>query len=459
MASVLRRLSRPLRDGATYRRWTFLVLGGALLVPYVIFANALGVLIDGTGTGNALAWTVMAAATLTALVATASVPAVRVVMVTGAVELLRGPLTGVTPAPAHTWPDRWRTSAWLLAHVLVGGVVSVLSLAVPVAAVMALIAAFAGPDLLREAFGAGLPAQWRSPWAPVVAVLAVVALLYAVAGAGALLARLGPALLGPSAEQRLAAAERRAADLAARNRLARELHDSVGHALSIVTVQAAAAGRVLARDPAFAGQALRAIETQARMALEDLDHVLGLLREDAATVPQPTLTDLDRLVADTRAAGMDLSVTVGGDIGALPRVVSREAYRIVQECLTNALRHGQGAAVTLTVAVGDGRLRIAVANPLPRGAGQRRPAADGVARGGRGLRGIDERLAVLGGAMTVSDEDGRWVVSVHVPLDGSDAGPSAAHAAAQTRATAQPGSRVRAPASEPAGGDQAEAQQ
>ena len=90
--------------------------------------------------------------------------------------------------------------------------------------------------------------------------------------------------------------------LAERNRLARELHDSVGHALSIVTVQAGAAGRVLGGDPEFARQALTAIETSARNGLRDLDHVLGLLRDDAASrAPTPTLADLQRLVDSSRA--------------------------------------------------------------------------------------------------------------------------------------------------------------
>jgi signal transduction histidine kinase len=407
MPSVL----RPLTASATYRRWAFLILGGALLVPYVMLANALGVLVEGfTDDPTPLAWFVMTVGTLAAVVATASVTTVRTVMATGAKELLRGPMDQVTPGRARSWPDRLRTTGWLLAHIVIGGAISVLSLVVPIAAVIALVAPFAGPNLLRDLLGAPLPALWRAPWVPFAGVAGVLALIYLVAATGALLARLGSLLLGPSADERVAAAERRAADLAQRNRLARELHDSVGHALSVVTMQAAAANRVLADDPDFAGQALTAIESQARTALEDLDHVLGLLRHDSPTAPQPTLADLDRLLADTRAAGMDLDAAVSGDLDRVPRVVSREAYRIIQECLTNALRHAAGAPVRLRVSGADGHLDIDVRNPH---GGRTAPPTPG---GGRGLAGISERATILGGQMRVSDSGGQWRVRVRVPV-------------------------------------------
>ncbi|HSK97385.1 MAG TPA: hypothetical protein VK891_12270 [Euzebyales bacterium] len=215
-------------------------------------------------------------------------------------------------------------------------------------------------------------------------------------------------------------------------------------------MQAAAAGRVLADNPEFAGQALTAIESQARLALDDLDHVLGLLREgegerqraggrgpqgegerqraggrgpqdegerqraggrgseDTVSTPQPMLADLDGLLADVRAAGMDLDVHVTGDLDRVPRVVSREAYRIVQECLTNALRHAGTQRAILRVAATATHLSIDVRNPV---AAERRPAGDR-----RGLAGIDERVTILGGQMTTSDTDGQWQVVVRVPV-------------------------------------------
>ena len=167
-----------------------------------------------------------------------------------------------------------------------------------------------------------------------------------------LLARWAPELLGPTPEDRLAAAEARAADLAVRNRLARELHDSVGHALSAVTLQASAARRVLDSDPEFVREALAAIEDTTRRTVGELDAVLGVLRDAdspggapglrrlaSAPAPAPTLAaDLDGLLRRTRAGGLRVAAAVEADPEALPPLVSREAYRIVQEALSNALR-------------------------------------------------------------------------------------------------------------------------
>ncbi|MDQ3723521.1 MAG: histidine kinase, partial [Actinomycetota bacterium] len=213
-----------------------------------------------------------------------------------------------------------------------------------------------------------------------------------------------------SPAERLAASQRHAVHLAERNRLARELHDSVGHALSIVTVQAGAAGRVLDDDPAFAREALRNIETAARGGLRDLDHVLGLLRDDGASrTPTPTLADLARLVDSTRSAGVDVSTELTGPIDDVPQAVSREAYRIVQESLTNAARHAGHAPVSLRLSVGAHDLELELTNPIdashPRHAG-----------GGRGLNGIQERVTSLRGQVFAGPDAGRWRIAVRLPL-------------------------------------------
>lgn len=176
-------------------------------------------------------------------------------------------------------------------------------------------------------------------------------------------------------------------------------------------MQAAAGSRVIDADPAFADRALRAIEAQARGALEDLDHVLGLLRDPTTTAPQPTLDDLDALLTTTRSADVAVTAEVTGDLARLPRALSRETYRIIQECLTNAVRHAGRVPVGIRLAVTERALELDVTNQLTRRAGVWR------AGGGRGLDGIRERVALLRGEMSAAADDGSWRVRVRVPLE------------------------------------------
>jgi signal transduction histidine kinase len=182
----------------------------------------------------------------------------------------------------------------------------------------------------------------------------------------------------------------------------------VGHALSVVTLQAGAARRTLQQNPAFAERALGAIEESARAALDDLDHVLGLLREEqAGRTPQAGLGELPALVETTRLAGTEVGFDVRGELSAVPRVVSREVYRILQECLTNAVRHAGGVPVTVSVDVARDRLVAKVANPLGTASQHR--------SGGRGVRGMAERAAMLGGELSAGPVGERWEVTVRVP--------------------------------------------
>ncbi|MFE4976756.1 sensor histidine kinase, partial [Kitasatospora sp. NPDC056651] len=252
---------------------------------------------------------------------------------------------------------------------------------------------------------------------PVLGLGVLLLILGTNTACGALLAHWAPALLGPTPEERVAAAERRATVLAQRNRLARELHDSVGHALSAVGIQAAAASRVLRGNPDFAAEALAAIEETARAAVAELDTVLGLLREEdpeAAEPAGPTLAGLDDLLRQLGRAGVAVDAELAPGLASLPPAVSREAYRIVQEGLTNVLRHAGPAPAGLRVALTDGRIEIELTNPL----GAARPSRPG---GGRGLRGIGERAAALRGGSTAGPgEDGTtWRLAVWLPVGGT----------------------------------------
>ena len=192
-------------------------------------------------------------------------------------------------------------------------------------------------------------------------------------------------------------AEERAAAAAAeeRARLARELHDAVSHSLASIVMQAGGAQDVLRRDPDRASAALGSIERTAREGLGEMRRLLGLLGGsdgDAPRDPQPGLARLGELVDGARQAGLDVDAAVEGPERPLPPAVDLSAYRIVQEALTNAMKHGGRCRATVTVRYGAEALDLEVADD---GRGSDAPAS---AKGaGRGLAGMRERVGVLGG--------------------------------------------------------------
>ncbi|MFB7087638.1 sensor histidine kinase [Streptomyces sp. NPDC056296] len=405
-------------------RWIHLILGGALAMPYVLVGSVVvGPVAGDADVFRSLSLQLASFAFGLPLAAVTSLFPLTRTLESGVVRWLCGvEADRLAYGPARTKGEKGRTAAWFTLHLGTGGIIAGMSLAVPPFAA-ALIALPFVPALRDER--AGLPGVLHHTWAlalaPVAGVAMLVALAGCAAGCGALLARWAPALLGPSPADRVAAAEARAADLAVRNRLARELHDSVGHALSAVTLQASAARRLLDTDPEFAREALAAIEDTTRRTVGELDAVLGVLRDGDApgTAPAPTLAaDLDGLLRRTRAGGLRVAATVATDPEALPPLVSREAYRIVQEGLSNALRHAGGqVAVALRVDVLDDHLRITVENPLGEageaGGTSRRPG------GGHGLRGIADRARLLGGAAEAGSVEGAWRLHVRLPLKGT----------------------------------------
>lgn len=413
-AMVVRRAGRSLVRGSTYLRWVYLLLGAALVLAFILVDSSLVALVGATGAPSIVKVVLGVAIVLLPPVALGFLPAVREVEAV-AVESLLGVTIGERPVgPARDWRQRGRGAGWFLLHLLTGGIVGITStFGLPLAVLLA-VAPFR--ETGRHQFLPGIEyrvrGDWHDVWLPVIGLLGIVVPLALAAGFGALLARWAPEVLGPTAAERIELLERRTTTLVERNRLARELHDSVGHALSLVTLQAAAANRVLDTDKEFARTALAAIEESARAALTDLDHVLGLLRDDrASTLPQLTLDDLPRLVEATRAGGVRIDLDTEGMLAEVPAAVSREAYRIVQEGITNAVRHAGLRSGDLTVDIeiraDPGRLHLTVANPL-----------DGTSRnrgGGRGLAGIRERVAVLRGQVEAAAEDGRWRLVVMLP--------------------------------------------
>jgi signal transduction histidine kinase len=211
-------------------------------------------------------------------------------------------------------------------------------------------------------------------------------------------------------ERRLAAAEER-------TRIARDLHDSAGHAINVILVQAGAARLLQDRDPARARTAIETIEDVARETLGEIDRFVRVLREDGsgraagAVEPPPGLAALASLVERHRDAGLEVDVHEEGAPRPLPQAVDHAAYRILQESLTNAARHGRGRA-DVRLAFGEVGLELTVENPSD----PARPRSTGL-----GLVGMRERATLLGGALEAVAADGVFRVVARLPYDIGDA--------------------------------------
>ncbi|MGH3879241.1 MAG: sensor histidine kinase [Actinophytocola sp.] len=216
-------------------------------------------------------------------------------------------------------------------------------------------------------------------------------------------------------EKQVSAAERTRRSLVEeRTRIARELHDVVAHHMSMITVQAETARYRLEGLPEPAVDELTGIASRARGSLTELRGLLSALRDDQdapALAPQPTLADLDELVDRINAAGTPVRLSVTGDSTGLPDVLHLTAYRIVQEALSNVVRHAAGAPTTVDISVG-GELTVEVVNARPAHPTTR----DGE---GHGLVGLRERATLLGGTFEVDQPDGGWRVRATLPVPGA----------------------------------------
>ena len=206
--------------------------------------------------------------------------------------------------------------------------------------------------------------------------------------------------------------ERRRELLAAeRMRIARDLHDIVGHGLGAITVQAGAARMAVAAGAeADATESLAAIESAGRGMLREVRWLVGLLREDGG---HPVVADVPELVGNARRSGLEVALSVSGDLESVPPVAGEAAYRIVQEALTNVVRHGGGGAADVRVAVDDA-LDLRIIDHREDGA-DREGAAKFVE--GNGVRGMRERAAAAGGTLQAGPSpDGGWTVRALLPL-------------------------------------------
>ncbi|MGI6879428.1 sensor histidine kinase [Microbacterium sp. gxy059] len=360
------------------------------------------------------------------------------------------PILGPAPGPAE--PHGPSTGGQIATIVLLVGPAALMLVRrrwpIPVFALA--LAAFVGSVLAGlPSFGPGIAATiaayafaFRVPRRPVLIVMSaaaalVVVLAFAATGGESIDARvfqIGAAIaiaaaLGDSArsrheyllqaEDRAERAERTREAEARRRvseerlRIARDLHDTVAHRISVINLHAGAASGALPAHPERAQRALGTIREAARGALSEIGDLLRYLRDDdgsEAPPPQQGLEAAGALVERLRGAGLDVETEIRGDLARVTGAAGAVAYRVIQEGLTNAHKHGTGASARLLVDVGPSRLRIEIDNPVA-GSGAETTAGTGL-----GLIGLRERVAVLQGSVETAREGGRHALRVEIPL-------------------------------------------
>ena len=202
-----------------------------------------------------------------------------------------------------------------------------------------------------------------------------------------------------------------------RARIARELHDVVAHSLTVMVIQAGAARRLVDRDPERVVEAAATIRQMGREALDEMRRLVGVLAEESgepALAPQPTMADLESLVERARGAGLEVELTVRGERSELPAGIDLAAYRVVQEALTNTVKHARARRAAVAVTYGRDELELCVADD---GAGPSGEEA-AVPSGGHGLVGMRERVTLYGGELVAGERDGGgFEVRVRFPLE------------------------------------------
>lgn len=281
----------------------------------------------------------------------------------------------------------YRSLLWSFVRVFTGSlgfVLAVVAFVVPISLTTAPIAYIWESDI---------PGQWEwTLWvAPLLGIPAFIGAAHLVQAAGRGSARLAEIFLGTRASDTSAEAEARARRAEEQVRIDQELHDSIGHVLTMTVVQAGAGAHVFDSDPEFARAALTNIEHRGRVALSELDRIIAMVRDgEVSLTPLHTWDDLPALIAETRSAGVSITNSIELSTPPSPEV-GRTVYRVVQEALTNVAKHAPGANASVSVARAGGSIRVEVLD-------------DGVGSGGdlpgtgSGLPGIHHRVSLMGGS-------------------------------------------------------------
>jgi signal transduction histidine kinase len=401
MAAVLQ--GGVLRRDALRVAW--LMVGAAIGLAAVLLLTGLAQVV---GPRNGWAEVLVTVSLLLPVALLGLLPGIRDLEVTAARTLLdvRTELVLPThPAAVH----RRRTVATVLVHLVLGLVAGVLLVGgLPGLVTSALVQLRGEPVRVAGWTFGPLPALV----AVATTVGGVALVLLAVTALGRLAAGAVARLLGPTTEDRLEVALTRLEAEAAHTRLARELHDGIGHALTIVGLQAAAARRVLSTDPRRTEESLGTIEDTARGALAELDEMLATLRSGAVVrETAPGLDRLDALLTTYRRAGLTI-VSEAGPLPWLPQLTSTTAHHVVAEALTNAVRHAGPGTVRVCVRTTAAALLVRVVSPLPAGSPDQ-PGRSGAR--GLGLTGVAERVRLLGGTSSAGPAGPSWVVSAELP--------------------------------------------
>lgn len=398
MRRVLRSVLAPLRVPATWTAAAHL-LGGTVLGLALLLAA-------GAATAAGGPW-VAAVVVAGAVLAGASAPGLLALerrQAAWALGLLLP--TGPTPRDARA-AGTARLAAWLAVRALAGLTAGALVAGAALLVALGLVLPFAEDFLVWDGWTSpsGLAAAWWLPAGVACGLLAA----HGVRALGRVEAAAGARLLGPSAGEQVALLGARTRALEDREVLARDLHDSVGHAVTATMLQAAAARAVLRTDPDHAARALGTIERLGRQTMDELDRMLAVLRREGAA---DHAADVAGLVAELRRAGLPVELELRGALEAAAPAVREAVHRIVQEAATNVLRHAGPVPTRVRVVVGADAVEVEV-----RDAGGGRPGPPRASAGpGRGLAGMRERVTLLGGHVEAGRAEPRgWRVRAVLP--------------------------------------------